>query len=79
MNGFSIISLLNHHTAAQTTLTLLYWTTCAFSVGVKERYESRFFFWPAAASFTSSFTLASVFGAMVPDRGPLQLSMPSAG
>ena len=50
-----------------------------FSVGVKERYEPHFFFWSAAASFTSSFTSARVFGVTVPDRGPLQLNMPSAG
>ena len=54
MDKFSIDSLLSHRTAAQTPLTLRYWTTGAFSLGVKERYEPpHFFFGPVAASFTS--------------------------
>ena len=39
MDRFSIKSLLNRRIPARTPLTLLYWTTCAFSVGVKERYR----------------------------------------
>ena len=79
MDRFSIKSRLNHRTAAQTPLTLLYLTTRTFSVGMKERYESCFFFWLAAASFTSLFTSARMFGAIIPDRGLLQSSMPRAG
>ena len=36
-------------------------------------------FWPSGASFSSLFTSARMFGAIVPDRGPLQSSMPSVG
>ena len=68
MDRFSIKSLLNHYTAAQTPLTLLYWTTRAFSLGVKEAYKPRFFFWPAAASFTTLFTSARMFGTIA--EGP---------
>ena len=47
--------------------------TCTFS-DVKGRYDSNksyFFFWPAATSFTSLFTLARTLGAIIRDRGPL--------
>ena len=79
VDRFPIKSLLNRCTAARTPLTLLYWTTCALFLGVKERYKTRFFFWPAPASFTSLFTSARMFEAIIPDRGPLQSSTPSAG
>ena len=48
-------------------------------MGVKERYEPRLSFEPVAASFTSLFTSARVFGVIVPDRVPLPSNTPSAG
>ena len=77
INRFSIESLLNRRTAVQTPPTLLYWTTRAFSVGVNTNLAFSDFR-PAAASFTSSFTSAKVFRAIVPDSWLLQSSMPSA-
>ena len=39
LDRFPIKSLLNRYTAARTPLTLLYWTTHTFSLGVKETYK----------------------------------------
>ena len=61
-------SLLNRCTAAQTPLTLPYWATSTFCSNVEERYRHRFFFWPAATSFTSARTLKET----VQDRRPLE-------
>ena len=47
--------------------------------GCEGEIQTSLSFWPLAASFTSSFTSAKVFGAIIPDRGPLQLSTPSLG
>ena len=69
MDKFSIDSLLNCRIAARTPFKLLYWTTRAFSLGVKDRYEPHFFFWPGAVSFTL-FTSARVFEEIILDRGP---------